>query len=158
MVGVDVLQLPTSFEGNQYAVVCMDYFTKWPEVFAVADQKAEPIAHLLVECVVPHHGVSEKLLSDRGPNFLLALVQEVCKLLGVTKVNTSGYHPQCVKFPRLPRFQRPRTAYQVDFPDYCTELVAHLSDAWALAHKNIERAQRKKRPSAIKRVRSLRCK
>ena len=29
------------------------------------------------------------------PNFLSALVQEVCKLVGTTKLNTSGYHPQC---------------------------------------------------------------
>ena len=27
-VGVDILKLPTSFEGNQYAVVFLDYLTK----------------------------------------------------------------------------------------------------------------------------------
>ena len=31
-VGVDILKLPTSFEGNQYAVVFLDYLTKWAEV------------------------------------------------------------------------------------------------------------------------------
>lgn len=41
MMGVDVLQLPLSYQGNQYAVVFMDYFTKWPEVFAVHDQQAD---------------------------------------------------------------------------------------------------------------------
>ena len=95
MVGVDVLQLPLSHQGHQYAVVFQDYLTKWPEVFAVADQKAETIARLLVEHVVVRHGVPGRLLSDRGPNFLSALIQELCKLLGTTKVNTSGYHPQC---------------------------------------------------------------
>ena len=69
-VGVDVLQLPLTFSGNQYAVVLMDYFTKWPEVFAVPNQKAETIARLLVECVISRHGVPELLLSDRGANFL----------------------------------------------------------------------------------------
>ena len=95
MVGVDVLQLPLSRNGNQYAVVFQDYLTKWPEVFATPDQKAETIAHLFVEHVVARHGVPEYLLSDRGPNFLSELMQEVCRLLGTTKVNTSGYHPQC---------------------------------------------------------------
>ena len=95
MVGVDVLQLPLSNQGHQYAVVFLDYLTKWPEVFAVADQKAEAIARLLVEHVIARHGVPERLLSDRGPNFFSALVQEVCKLMGTTKVNTSGYHPLC---------------------------------------------------------------
>ena len=36
-VGLHVLQLPLLREGNQYAVVFMDYLTKWPEVFAVPD-------------------------------------------------------------------------------------------------------------------------
>ena len=69
MVGVDVLQLPMSTDGNKYAVVFMDYFTKWQEVFAVPDQTAETIACLLVEQVIPRHGVPEQLLSDRGENF-----------------------------------------------------------------------------------------
>ena len=60
---VNVLQLPLTFSGNQYAVVFIDYF-KWPEVFAVPNQKAETIARLLVECVISPHGVPELLLSD----------------------------------------------------------------------------------------------
>ena len=94
-VGVDVLQLPLTFSGNQYTVVFMDYFTKWPEVFAVPNQKAETIARLLVEFVTSWHGVPELLLSDRGPNFLSELVNEVCGLVGTVKINTAGYHPQC---------------------------------------------------------------
>ena len=34
-VGVDVLQLPLTLDDIQYAVVFIDYFTKWVEVFAV---------------------------------------------------------------------------------------------------------------------------
>ena len=207
MVGVDVLQLPPSYNGYKYAIVFMDYLTKWPEVFAAADQKAETIAWLLVEHVIARHGVPENL-SDRGPNFLSTLVEEVCKLVGIKKINTSGYHPQCdglvEKFnstlinmlsksvekygrdwdshlpyllfayrvaiqdstqkspfymlygrePRTPTetaLSQPRTAYQVDFPDYCTELVANLSDAWALAHENIGKAQKKQKRQYDKR-------
>ena len=64
MIGVDVLQLPLSHLGNEYAVVFQDYLTKWPEVFAVADQKAQTIAHLLVEQIIARHGVPQRLLSD----------------------------------------------------------------------------------------------
>ena len=80
-------------QGNQYAIVFVDHLTKWPEVLGVPDQKAETVAHLLVEHVVVRLGVPERLLSNRVPNFLSSLVQEVCKLLGTVKVNTSGYHP-----------------------------------------------------------------
>ena len=68
---------------------------KWPEVFAVPSQQADTIAGLLVEHVISRHGVPEHLLSDRGPNFLSELFLQVCKLLGVAKINTSGYYLQC---------------------------------------------------------------
>ena len=93
-IGVDVLQLPRSEDGNQYAVVFMDYLTKWPEVFATTDQSAATIARLLVEEVISRHGVPGEILSDRGKAFLSGLMKEVEQLLGFHKVNTSAYHPQ----------------------------------------------------------------
>ena len=44
-----VLQLPVNESGNKYVVVFANYFTKWVEAFAVPNQTAETIAHLLVE-------------------------------------------------------------------------------------------------------------
>ena len=79
-----MLQLPLTQRGNRYAVVFVDYLTKWVEAFAVPDQTADTIARLLVERVVCVHGVPEQLLSDRGSNFLSDLVRSVCSLLGIT--------------------------------------------------------------------------
>ena len=93
-VGVDILQLPKSSRGNRYAVVFMDYLTKWPEVFPAADQSAPTIAKLLVERVISRHGVPKELLSDRGASFLSKLIAEICKVMGIRKVNTTAYHPQ----------------------------------------------------------------
>ena len=93
-VGVDVLQLPRSYDVNQYAVVFVDYLTKWPEVFPTKDQTALTIARLLVDQIVARHGVPSDLLSDRGANFLSHLMQELCHLMGIHKVNTTAYHPQ----------------------------------------------------------------
>ena len=95
MIGVDVLQLPKTKRGNRYVIVFVDYLTKWPEVYAVPDQTAPTIARLFVEEVVSRHGVPSKLLSNRGPAFLSKLLLSVCECLGVRKVNTSAYHPQC---------------------------------------------------------------
>ena len=64
-VGIDVLQLPLRFEGNQYALVMMDYLTKWPEVVALPDQKMDTIARVLVEHLIACHGVPEQLLLSR---------------------------------------------------------------------------------------------
>ena len=93
-VGIDVIKFPRSTKGNQYAVVFMDYLTKWPEVFAVADQTAATIARLLVEEIVSRHGVPTEILSDRGKSFLSSLMKEIVKLLGIHQTNTTAYHPQ----------------------------------------------------------------
>ena len=93
-VAVDVLQLPPTVNGNRYVVVFMDYLTKWPEAYATSDQTAETIVRLFVEQIVCRHGIPQELLLDWGQNFLSTLMQEVCQLLQVKKLNTSGYHPQ----------------------------------------------------------------
>ena len=93
-VGVDILQLPKSSRGYQYALVFMDYLTKWPEVFPARDQSALTIAKILVEHIVCRHGVPAELLLDRGANFLSGLLHNVNTLLGIKKTNTTAYHPQ----------------------------------------------------------------
>ena len=93
-VGVDIIQFPCSYDGNKYAVIFVDYLTKWPEAFAIPDQTAETIARIFVEEIISRHGVPGKLLSDRGANFLSGLLQEVYHLMGIKKLNTSAYHPQ----------------------------------------------------------------
>ena len=63
-----------------------------------SDQKAITLVTFLVKQIVPMFGVPEALqsdLSDRGTNLLLCLIQDVCKLLGIKKLNTTARHPQC---------------------------------------------------------------
>ena len=64
------------------------------EAFPTKDQTALTIARLLVEHVIPRHGVPRELLSDWGAAFLSALLRDVSKLMGLRKVNTTAYHPQ----------------------------------------------------------------
>ncbi len=93
-VGVGVLEMPKTLQGNRYVVVFADYLTKWVEAYPTADQTSDTIARLLVDNIVCRHGVPAQLLSDRGANLLSELIQDVCLLLGVKKVNTTAYHPQ----------------------------------------------------------------
>ena len=95
IIGVDIMDLPSTESGNKHVIVFQDMFTKWPMVFPVPDQKSERIARLLCEEIVPLFGVPEALLSDRGTNLLSHLMLDVCALLGTTKLNTTAYHPEC---------------------------------------------------------------
>ena len=95
IVGVDIMELPITTRGNRYVIVFQDFLTKWPLVFAAPDQKAIRIARLIAEELFPMFGVPDALLSDRGANLLAHVMQDVCQLLGVKKLNTTSYHPQC---------------------------------------------------------------
>ena len=46
MLGIDVLQLPFSHNGHQYATVFVDYFMKWPKVLVAEDRTIETTAPL----------------------------------------------------------------------------------------------------------------
>ena len=46
-VGMDFVEMDKSRSGNRYALVIQDYLTKWPEVYAVPDRKAETVARCL---------------------------------------------------------------------------------------------------------------
>ena len=93
-IGVDIMDLPCTERGNKH-VVFQDMLTKWPMVFPVPDQKTKRLVRLLCEEVVPMYGVPEALLSDRGANLLSHLMQDVCSILGIEKLNTTAYHPEC---------------------------------------------------------------
>ena len=95
IIGVDVMDLPKTTLGNKHVLVFQDLFTKWPMVFAIPDQKTECIVRILVDDIVPFCGVPEALLSDRGANLLSHLMLGTCELLGIKKLNTTAYHPQC---------------------------------------------------------------
>ena len=85
ILGLDI----TTEKGNKHVVVFQDYFTKWPMVFAVPDQKTVRTVELLTKEVIPFCGVPEAVLTD------FHLMLDVCSKLGITKLNTTAYHPVC---------------------------------------------------------------
>ena len=209
-VGVDVLQLPKTSHGNRYAVVFVDYFTKWPEVYATRDQSAPTIAKLLVEEVISRHGVPRQLVSDRGASFLSRLMLEVCSVMGIKKINTSAYHPQTdglverfnrtltdmlaktvapgvewddrlpyVLFayrvtqqastgespffllyghdPQLPSevaFTPPVNRENVHLDDYKSSMLRAMREAWELAQRTLEKAQKRQKHQHDKNARN----
>ncbi|CAI5685713.1 unnamed protein product [Oreochromis niloticus] len=80
--------------GNRYVLVAMDYFTKWPEAYAVPDQSATTTAERLVEEMFARFGVPAELHRDQGRNFESKVFGEICQRLGVEKTRTTPLHPQ----------------------------------------------------------------
>ena len=94
-VAVDFLgPFPETESGNRYVMVAMDYFTKWPEAYAVPDQSAQTTASRLLGDFFCRFGVPEELHSDQGRNFESQVMAEVCEKLGIVKTRTTPLHPQ----------------------------------------------------------------
>lgn len=90
ILGMDIMDLPQTVNGNKHVLVIQDFLTTWPLVFPLPDQKTNRIVRILVE-VIPFF---EAILSDRGTNLMSHLMLDICKLLGIKKLNMTAYHPQ----------------------------------------------------------------
>ena len=76
--------------GNKHVLLFIDYFTKYAEMIALPDIKAEQVARCLVDWIVGVHGPPSYLHSDRGTNYLSAIVKETCKILNIKKTETTS--------------------------------------------------------------------
>ena len=58
------------------------------------NQTANTIANFLYQGYISVFGAPARLLSDRGANFMSSVIEEMCKILGIKKLQTMPYHPQ----------------------------------------------------------------
>ncbi|UYV63838.1 K02A2.6-like [Cordylochernes scorpioides] len=94
-IAIDIIgPLPRSDKGNRYILVAMDYFTKWPEAFPLADQEAETVAEALISQFFSRFSVPMQIHTDQGRNFESRLFTQMRKLLGSHKIRTTSLHPQ----------------------------------------------------------------
>lgn len=94
-VAMDVAgPFPTSNAGNRYVLVVIDYFSKWPEVYALPNQEAKTIAEVFIQNWVTRFGVPIELHSDQGRNFESDVFREICSIMGIKKTRTTALHPQ----------------------------------------------------------------
>jgi hypothetical protein len=73
-------------QGNRYLLFAMDYFTKWPEAYAIPNQESSTVAEALVANYFCRLRVPRELYSDQGRNFESRPIQEALQLLGVSKI------------------------------------------------------------------------
>ena len=94
-VAVDVIgPFPETENGNKYILIAIDYFSKWPEAYALPNQEAVTLAKIIVSQFFSRFGVPAELHSDQGRNFEFGVFREVCALLGLHKTCTTPLNPQ----------------------------------------------------------------
>jgi transposase InsO family protein len=92
---VDVVgPISPSQEGNRYILTVQDDLSKFLIAVPLREQTAEEIAKAFVENVVLIYGLPQVVLSDCGANFLSETFKNMCKLLGIRKIQSTSFRPQ----------------------------------------------------------------
>ena len=99
LLHVDFTSIETTLEPNQSPrvaniLVFQDHFTKHMLAYVTPNQTAKTIAKFLYQDYISIFGALAWHLSDRGANFMSSVIDEMCKILGVKKLQTMPYHPQ----------------------------------------------------------------
>ena len=85
---------PVSEKGNRYILCVVDFATRYPEAVALPSIETTRVAEALFE-IYSRVGFPEEVLSDLGTQFTSALMQEICRLMSIKRLNTTPYHPIC---------------------------------------------------------------
>ena len=83
-----------SERGFRYILVLIDFFTKFANAIPLKDHKAETVAKALWSGWIKTFGCPRRFHSDRGAEFEGTVIQQLCKLLEITKTRTTPFHPQ----------------------------------------------------------------
>ena len=95
-VAVDLIGpiFPATERGNRYVLTMVDYSTRYPEAVALKGIETERVAEALFEFFT-RLGIPKEILSDMGTQFTSNLMKEVGRLLSITQLTTTPYHPAC---------------------------------------------------------------
>ena len=85
---------PVTDRGNRYILTMVDYATRYPEATALKSIEAETVAEALIT-MFTRVGIPEEVLSDQGSQFMSGVMKEVSRLLSMSQLHTTVYHPMC---------------------------------------------------------------
>jgi transposase InsO family protein len=96
VVAADFLTIsPTTRTGMKKVLVITDCFTRFVVAVALSDETAPTLVRALLDRWFLVFGPPERFLTDRGASFTGGMLRGVAEKLGIKKVWTSPYHPQC---------------------------------------------------------------
>lgn len=92
-IQIDYIQMPR-IGTYEFALVCVDMFSGWPESWPVAKANAKTTAKKILNEIVCRYGVPETIESDRGTHFTGEVMKEVMEALHIQQAFHTPYHPQ----------------------------------------------------------------
>jgi hypothetical protein len=93
--GIDIIGKLPAAQGNlQYAVVVVEYFTKWIEAKPVTNMSSFTMKKFLWQNIIYHFGVPRHITIDNGTQFDSQNFREYCESLRIQLCFTLVKHPQ----------------------------------------------------------------
>lgn len=94
-LNVDLMgPFPISIQGNKYILTVQCDLTKYSIAVPIPNQESFTIAEALVKEVICIYGCPKYILTDLGRNLIGTLIQDLCKLLKIKKLQTTAFRPQ----------------------------------------------------------------
>ena len=85
--------IKSSTSGNAYLCCMTDSFTKYTVLVPIPSKDATTVARAILEHWIYKFSIMEMICSDKGKEFDCEILKDLCKLLKVDKLTTSGYCP-----------------------------------------------------------------
>ena len=82
-----------SFNGHEFILVAIDYFTKWVEAASYVRLTSSGVASFIISHIICRYRVPHELISDRGVHFK-AEVDTLVQRYGIRHHRSSAYRPQ----------------------------------------------------------------
>jgi ribonuclease HI len=93
--GIDLVgPLPTAQGNCRFAVVVVEYFTKWIEAKAISSITSQNVQKFFWQNIVCRFGVPREITVDNGKQFDSQLFKDFCHSIGTKVMFASVYHPQ----------------------------------------------------------------
>jgi len=83
---------PPTPRGNHRIFTILDWYTRYIKAYPIKRRTAQCIAPCVVD-FISTFGIPLELYSDNGKELVGEVMQTVCQLLGITKLNTTAYRP-----------------------------------------------------------------
>jgi hypothetical protein len=93
--GIDIVGPLTTAQGNyKYAVVAVEYFTKWIEAKPLVNIATSGLKSFFWQNIICCFGVAREITVDNAKQFDCHIFKDFCHQMGVEAAFASVYHPQ----------------------------------------------------------------
>lgn len=93
---MDFIEL-SECQSSKYALVIIDVFSKWPEIYPVKKADAISVAKCLCNHFIPTYGIPSLIRSDNGTHVVNDIISKVSEALGFSIKHHCAYHPQSAR-------------------------------------------------------------